>query len=115
VLVSTTSAQGAHLASQLDEAQLRADLARRQYAAFHQAALDQLENPLAMPTMDIDTLASTDLEDLFTFACDLFEFLYQEHALFCAAFGYSTGLRIATGAALAVYAFKRIIASQRHK
>jgi hypothetical protein len=99
----------------LSEGQTRLDLARRQCAAFHQTALDRLEHAPALPTLDIDALSSTDLEDLFTFACDLFEFLYQEHALFCAAFGYGTGARMATGAALGVYAFKRIISSQRHK
>ena len=51
-----------------------------------------------LPDTDIDTLSSTDFEDLAVFAADVCEFLYQEYALVVATYGDGRLLAVTAGA-----------------
>lgn len=114
-LVAALAAQGGAALAKFESAQLHIGLLRWPYAVLQGAIAEGRGPAFARPGVDIDSFASTDLEDLLMFACDLFEFLCQEHALLNAAFGSGLGLHLALGGAAGLYAFQRITSSRRHK
>jgi hypothetical protein len=58
---------------------------------------------------------ATDLEELMSFAADIFEFLQQEYALFMCAFGESHAWGCAMGAAALTYRLFRVLSNRRFK
>lgn len=95
--------------------QAQADYYRHLHATACQAAPGTPAAPSNWPTADLDMFTATDLEELMSFAADIFEFLQQEYALFMCAFGESHAWGCAMGAAALTYRLFRVLSNRRFK
>ena len=64
---------------------------------------------------DVDPFSSTDMEEVMTFAADIFEFLNQEYSMLACTLGESHLSVSATGGSLALNQLYRALSSRRFK
>lgn len=64
---------------------------------------------------DVDAFSSTDMEEVMTFAADIFEFLNQEYSILACTLGESHLSTCATGGSLALNQLYRALSSRRFK
>jgi hypothetical protein len=110
VTVGAAAAQTSHVASSGVKALTKGtwfgvDGAHRGNAALPQEPTTSFSQLPTWPEADIDSLSSTDFEDLAVFAADVFEFIQQEYAMLVATYGES---RLATFGGAALWALVRM-------